>query len=189
MLSKFISVSETRFQNTETALKNQQASIQGLETQICQLSKLISERPQGELALWVGYETITLQARNSGNTSGIEGDHLNRSTKTNNMVPPTLQKMSLKEAHESFPSNSREPVHKDWRLQIEELDEWRTYKPRTPNKPKLRQNEPDTSPNQVKVGDKVLLDAADPHIVTTTLNEETLLRCFMAKHTGVLKAV
>ncbi|PPR85686.1 hypothetical protein GOBAR_AA35005 [Gossypium barbadense] len=49
MLSKFISVSETHFQNTETALKNQQASIQGLETQIGQLSKLISERPQGSL--------------------------------------------------------------------------------------------------------------------------------------------
>ena len=49
MLSKFISVSETRFQNTETTLKNQQASIQGLETQIGQLSKLISERPQGSL--------------------------------------------------------------------------------------------------------------------------------------------
>ncbi|KAG8474460.1 hypothetical protein CXB51_031443 [Gossypium anomalum] len=32
MLTKFISMSETRFQNTETALKNQQASIQGLET-------------------------------------------------------------------------------------------------------------------------------------------------------------
>ena len=32
MLSKFISVSETCFQNTETALKNQQVSIQGLET-------------------------------------------------------------------------------------------------------------------------------------------------------------
>ncbi|PPR91570.1 hypothetical protein GOBAR_AA29114 [Gossypium barbadense] len=49
MLSKFILVSETRFQNTETALKNQQASIQGLKTQIGQLSKLISERPQGSL--------------------------------------------------------------------------------------------------------------------------------------------
>ncbi|KAG8493104.1 hypothetical protein CXB51_010649 [Gossypium anomalum] len=49
MLSKFISVSETRFKNTKTALKNQQASIQGLETQIGQLSKLISERPQGSL--------------------------------------------------------------------------------------------------------------------------------------------
>ncbi|PPS04604.1 hypothetical protein GOBAR_AA16065 [Gossypium barbadense] len=49
MLSKFISVSETHFQNTETALKNQQASIQGLETQIGQLSKLISEQPQGSL--------------------------------------------------------------------------------------------------------------------------------------------
>ncbi|PPR90253.1 hypothetical protein GOBAR_AA30434 [Gossypium barbadense] len=49
MLSKFISLSKTRFQNTETALKNQQVSIQGLETQIGQLSKLISERLQGSL--------------------------------------------------------------------------------------------------------------------------------------------
>ncbi|KAG8486098.1 hypothetical protein CXB51_019412 [Gossypium anomalum] len=49
MLSKFISVSETRFQNIETTLKNQQASIQGLKTQMGQLSKLIYERPQGSL--------------------------------------------------------------------------------------------------------------------------------------------
>ncbi|PPS15687.1 hypothetical protein GOBAR_AA04895 [Gossypium barbadense] len=88
------------------------------------------------------------------------------------MVQPTLQKMSLKEAHESFSSTSRGPVHEDRRLQIEELDEWWTHKPRTLKKSKLRQNEPDTSPNQLKVGDKVLLNATDPHIVTTTLNEE-----------------
>ncbi|PPS05709.1 hypothetical protein GOBAR_AA14935 [Gossypium barbadense] len=80
--------------------------------------------------------------------------------------------MSLKEEHELFSSNSRGPVHEDRRLQIEKLDEWWTHKPRTPDKPKLRQNEPDTSPKQLKVGDKVLLDAADPHIVTTTPNEE-----------------
>ncbi|KAG8488548.1 hypothetical protein CXB51_016295 [Gossypium anomalum] len=49
MLTKFISMSETHFQNTEIALKNQQASIQGLETQIGQLAKLIYERPQGGL--------------------------------------------------------------------------------------------------------------------------------------------
>ncbi|KAK5842351.1 hypothetical protein PVK06_004692 [Gossypium arboreum] len=49
MLTNSISVSETHFQNTEKALKNQQASIQGLETQIGQLSKLISERPLGSL--------------------------------------------------------------------------------------------------------------------------------------------
>ncbi|KAG8503647.1 hypothetical protein CXB51_001627 [Gossypium anomalum] len=49
IISKFISVLETHFQNTETAHKNQQASIQGLETQIGQLSKLISEQPQGSL--------------------------------------------------------------------------------------------------------------------------------------------
>ncbi|PPR91587.1 hypothetical protein GOBAR_AA29097 [Gossypium barbadense] len=88
------------------------------------------------------------------------------------MVQPTLQKMSLKEAHESFSSNSRGPVHEDRRLQIKELDLWRTHKPRTPDKLKLCQNEPDTSPNQLKVGDKVLFDVADPYIVTTTLNEE-----------------
>ncbi|PPR98257.1 hypothetical protein GOBAR_AA22412 [Gossypium barbadense] len=88
------------------------------------------------------------------------------------MVKPTLQKISLKEAHESFSSNSRGPVHEGRSLQIEELDEWRMHKPRTPERLKLRQNEPDSSPNQLKVGDKVLLDVADPHIVTTTLNEE-----------------
>ncbi|PPS09303.1 hypothetical protein GOBAR_AA11339 [Gossypium barbadense] len=200
MLSKFISVLETHFQNTEIALKNQQASIQGLETQIGQLSKLIFERPQGSLpsntepnpreqlnAINVqdeegfvepkpelrqetvvsrgqgevdqnttksvnveykprvpypnatrkdrsdeqfGDETITLQAHNSNNTSKIEGDRLNHSIKTDHMIQPTLQEISLKE------------------------------------------NELDTSPNQLKVGDKVLLDATDPHIVTTTPNEE-----------------
>ncbi|KAG8503633.1 hypothetical protein CXB51_001807 [Gossypium anomalum] len=49
MFTKFISVSETHFQNIKTALTNQQASIQGLEIQIGQLAKLISERPQGGL--------------------------------------------------------------------------------------------------------------------------------------------
>ncbi|PPR85944.1 hypothetical protein GOBAR_AA34747 [Gossypium barbadense] len=52
--------------------------------------------------------------------------------------------MSLKEVHEPFSSNSREPIHEDRRLEIKELDEWRT----------------------------VLFDATDPHIVATTPNEE-----------------
>ncbi|PPS01764.1 hypothetical protein GOBAR_AA18899 [Gossypium barbadense] len=151
MLSKFISVSETHFQNTETVLKNQQASIQGLETQIGQLSKLISERPRGSLQL------------NVINVQDEEG-----------FVEPEPEprqetvEMSLKEVHEPFSSNSRGLIHEDQRLQIEELDEWRTHKPRTHDKPKLCQNEL----NQLKVGDKVLLDAADPHIVTTKPNEE-----------------
>ncbi|KAG8472921.1 hypothetical protein CXB51_035043 [Gossypium anomalum] len=274
MLSKFISVSETHFQNTETALKNQQASIQGLETQIGQLSKLISERPQGslpsntepnpkeqlnannvqagcvepepesrqenvaskgdgelfnklkdpgsftipcligsldvnhtladleasinimpykmfkqlglrrpkqtrmsiqlaktirfpkgrlflataktiidvgtsELTLCVGDETITLQARNSSNTSKMEGNCPYQSAKTNDMTQPTVQKLSLKEVHEPCSSNNIGLIHEERRLQIEELDEW--------------------------VGDKVLLDVADPHIITTNPNEETPL--------------
>ncbi|PPS09440.1 hypothetical protein GOBAR_AA11204 [Gossypium barbadense] len=80
--------------------------------------------------------------------------------------------MSLKEAHESFLSNSRGPVHEDQRLQIEELDEWQTHKPRTHDKPKLRQDELNTFLNLLKVGDRVLLDVADLHIVTNTSNEE-----------------
>ncbi|PPS08189.1 hypothetical protein GOBAR_AA12457 [Gossypium barbadense] len=203
MLSKFMSVSETHFQNTKTALKNQQASIQGLKNQIGQLSKLISERPQGslpsntepnpreqlnainiqdeegvvepeselrqetvvsrgqgELTLRVGDETITLQTSNSGNTSEIEGDRLTHSTKIDNM------EMSLKEAHESFSSNSRGPIHEDRRLQIEELDEWRTYKRRTHDKPKLCQNELNTFPNQLSIFPFGIVEVSHPKFGT-----------------------
>ncbi|PPS18446.1 hypothetical protein GOBAR_AA02122 [Gossypium barbadense] len=116
MLSKFISVLEIDFENTETVLKNQQASIRRLETQIGQLAKLISERPQGslpsntesnpmeqlneitsqdeegELTLCVGDETITLQARNSGNTSKIEdaADPHIVTAKPNEEIPLTV---------------------------------------------------------------------------------------------------
>ncbi|PPS04988.1 hypothetical protein GOBAR_AA15676 [Gossypium barbadense] len=63
-------------------------------------------------------------------------------------------------------------VHEERRLRIEKLDEWREHKQKTHDKSKLRKNKPDTSPNQLQVGDTVLLDAVDPHIVTTTPNEE-----------------
>ncbi|PPR92109.1 hypothetical protein GOBAR_AA28565 [Gossypium barbadense] len=83
-----------------------------------------------------------------------------------------LKEISLKEVHKPPSNNSKGSIHEERRLQIEELEEWRTHKPRTHDKPKLHQYKLDTSPNQLKVGDKVLLDAADPHIVTTTSNEE-----------------
>ncbi|PPS17575.1 hypothetical protein GOBAR_AA02992 [Gossypium barbadense] len=163
MLSKFISLSETHFQNIETALKNHQASIQNLKTQIDQLSKLISERPQGSLS-----STTEPNPREQLNAINIQDDGV--------IEPePKSRQETVKKSEgstESFSSTNRGPVHEDRILQIEELDEWQTYKPRTLDKPKLCQNEPDTSPNQLKVGNKVLLDAADPHIVTTTPNEE-----------------
>ncbi|PPR82457.1 hypothetical protein GOBAR_AA38257 [Gossypium barbadense] len=164
MLSKFISVLETRFQNTEIALKNQQVSIQGFETQIGQLSKLISERPQGSFP-----SNTEPNLREQLNTINIQDEVV---IEPEPELRQETVKMSLKEAHKSFSSNSSGLVHEDRRLQIEEPDEWRTHKPQTPDKSKLRQNEPDTSPNQLKVSDKALLDAADPHIVTTTLNEK-----------------
>ncbi|PPR93563.1 hypothetical protein GOBAR_AA27106 [Gossypium barbadense] len=106
------------------------------------------------------------------------------------MVQPTLQEISLKEVHKPFSSSSRGPIHEDRRLQIEELDEWQTHKP------KLRQNELNEFPNQLKVGDKVLLDVAVPHIVTTKPNEEIPLTVLpirysrnSTKHTGMLMTV
>ncbi|PPR93564.1 hypothetical protein GOBAR_AA27107 [Gossypium barbadense] len=92
------------------------------------------------------------------------------------MVQPILQEMSLKEAHESFSRNSRGPTHEEQRLQTKELDEWRTHKPRTHDKPKLRQNKLDTFPNQLKVSDKVLLNATYPHIFTARSDEKIPLR-------------
>ncbi|PPR85226.1 hypothetical protein GOBAR_AA35466 [Gossypium barbadense] len=63
-------------------------------------------------------------------------------------------------------------IYEERRLQIEELDEWWTQKLRTLDKLKPSQDELNTSPNQLKVGDKVLLDTADPRITTSEPNEE-----------------
>ncbi|XP_027348121.1 uncharacterized protein LOC113859587 [Abrus precatorius] len=49
LMTKFIQTLESRFQSTETALRNQQASIHNLEIQLDQISRLLSERPQGSL--------------------------------------------------------------------------------------------------------------------------------------------
>ncbi|KAK5818258.1 hypothetical protein PVK06_023192 [Gossypium arboreum] len=76
-------------------------------------ARIIIDVGTGELTLHVGDETITLQACNSSNTSKIEGDCLNRSTKTDNMMQPTLQEMSLKDGYEPFSSNSRGLIHEE----------------------------------------------------------------------------
>ncbi|PPS07313.1 hypothetical protein GOBAR_AA13330 [Gossypium barbadense] len=157
MLTKLISVSETHFQNTEIALKNQQASIQGLETQIGQLAKLIFERPQDEEGLVVEPRPETVLS--------IGKDEVGH-----NEPKP---KKGSKNIHK--PSNKKEPIHEERRLQIEELDEWQTHKPRKHDKPKPRHEEFNSSKNKLKVRDKVLLDTADPRIATSEPNEETPL--------------
>ncbi|PPS16304.1 hypothetical protein GOBAR_AA04286 [Gossypium barbadense] len=126
----------------------------------------------GELTFRVGDETITLQARNLSNTSKIKGGCINHSTKTDHVVQPTLQEISSENLHEPCSSNNKGPIYEERRLQIEELDKWRIQKPRTPNKLKSSQDELNTSPNQLKVGDTVLLDATDPRITTSKPNEE-----------------
>ncbi|PPS11013.1 hypothetical protein GOBAR_AA09622 [Gossypium barbadense] len=182
MLSKFILVSKTRFQNTETALKNQQALIQGLETQIGQLSKLISEQPEGSLPS--NMEPNLREHLNAISAQDKEGfiapepklqqdNVMNKGREEVNDDDPKQEPSQIKTIETvRYYHEKNKDVHEERRLRREELDEWREHKPRTHDKPKLRQNKPDTSPNQLKVGDKVLLDAVDPHIVTTTPNEE-----------------
>ncbi|PPR94232.1 hypothetical protein GOBAR_AA26438 [Gossypium barbadense] len=252
MLTKFISVSETRFQNIETTLKNQQASIQGLETQISQLTKLISERPLGSLLSHTKsnpreqLNVITIQDEEGlvepepELRQGIvvskgksEVDHSEQKLVSKEYKPrvpypiatrkdrtdeqfgkflkllkklhinlsfiEALSKMPnavkflkellankrkldeashvelnagtrLKSTHDPCSSNNKEPIYEERRLQIEELDEWRTHKLRRHDKPKPRHDELNISPNQLKVGDKVLLDAADPCIATSEPN-------------------
>ncbi|PPS03306.1 hypothetical protein GOBAR_AA17352 [Gossypium barbadense] len=144
MLTKFILVSETHFQNTETALKNQQVSIQGLETQIGQLAKLISERPQGSLP---------------SNTDPNPREQLNAITiqDEEGLVAPE-------------PEPRQETVANKGKGEVDHNDQKQTHKPKTHDKPKPHHDELNVAPNQLKVGDKVLLDAVDLRIATSEPN-------------------
>ncbi|PPR84565.1 hypothetical protein GOBAR_AA36147 [Gossypium barbadense] len=77
-----------------------------------------------------------------------------------------------KNTYELCSNNNKGPIYEERRLQIEELNEWYTQKLRTPDKLKSSQDELNTSPNYLKVGDKLLLDATDPRITTSEPNEE-----------------
>ncbi|PPR86682.1 hypothetical protein GOBAR_AA34010 [Gossypium barbadense] len=83
-----------------------------------------------------------------------------------------MQEIVSKNTYEPCSNNNKEPIYEERRLQVEELDEWRTQKPKTLDKLKLSQDKLITSLNQLKVGDKVLLDAVDPLIATPEPNEE-----------------
>ncbi|PPS19917.1 hypothetical protein GOBAR_AA00676 [Gossypium barbadense] len=118
-------------------------------------------------------DAVTLQARDSVKTSKTKENAIKSVNVKTNIQSP-LQELPQTKTTETvrYYHEENKDVHGELRLRIEELDEWREHKLKTHDKPKLRQNKPDTSPNQLKVGDTVLLDAVDPYIVTTTLNEE-----------------
>ncbi|PPR90796.1 hypothetical protein GOBAR_AA29890 [Gossypium barbadense] len=178
MLTKFISVSETCFQNTETVLKNKQASIQGLETQIGQLAKLISEQPQGSLPSNTEsnpreqLNAITIQEEEGLVEPEPEPRQEIVVSKSKDEVVYSEQKSETrsKSIHEPYSSNNKGPIYEERRLQIEKLDEWQTQKSRAHDRPKPCHDELNVSPNQLKVGDKVLLNVIDPRIVTSKPN-------------------
>ncbi|PPR97091.1 hypothetical protein GOBAR_AA23574 [Gossypium barbadense] len=79
------------------------------------------------------------------------------------------------------PEPKQETVVSKGKGEVDHNDQKSTQKPRTPDKSKPSQDKLNTSPNQLNVGDKVLLDAADPPIATPEPNEEiplTVLNIF-----------
>ncbi|PPR96574.1 hypothetical protein GOBAR_AA24098 [Gossypium barbadense] len=70
-----------------------------------------------------------------------------------------------------------------------ELDELLTQKSRTPDNLKSSQDKFNTSPNQLKVGDKVLQDAADPRISTPEPNEEIPLMALSIFPYGTVEVI
>ncbi|PPR95908.1 hypothetical protein GOBAR_AA24760 [Gossypium barbadense] len=100
-----------------------------------------------------------------------------------------MQERVLKNTYEPCSNNNKRPIYEEQRLHIEELDEWRTQKLKTPVKPKLSQDNFNTSPNQLKVGDKVLLDVVDPRIATLEPNEEIPLTVLSIFLYGTVKVI
>ncbi|PPR93802.1 hypothetical protein GOBAR_AA26867 [Gossypium barbadense] len=69
----------------------------------------------------------------------------------------------------SNPCHKNRATHEERRLQIDELDEWRTHvkeKPKAHNESKRHHDEYRDETTQFKVGDKVLLDKKDPQFDT-----------------------
>ncbi|PPR89911.1 hypothetical protein GOBAR_AA30776 [Gossypium barbadense] len=176
MLTKFISVSETRFQNTETALKNQQVLIQGLENQTGQLAKMNSKRPQGSLPS--NTETIPREQFHVITVRDTEGlvepklELRQESVVSQCKVEETPRKSEIEPRSSLYDKSIT--THDEWRLQIDELDKWRSHvkeKLRIHNaKPKRLHDELKDGTNHFKVGDQVLIDTTDPRITTSELN-------------------
>ncbi|PPR95510.1 hypothetical protein GOBAR_AA25158 [Gossypium barbadense] len=196
------------------ALKNQQASIQGLETQIGQFAKLISERPQGSLpsntesnpreqlnAITIQDEEglvapepeprqETVVSKGKGGVDHNDQKSVCKEYKPRVPYPNATRKdrtdeqfgkflKLLKKLHINLPfiealsqmPNAvkflRELLKNKQKLdEVSHVELNATHKPRTHDKPKPCHDELNVTPNQLKVGDKVLLDAVDPRIAT-----------------------
>ncbi|KAA3488423.1 Transposon Ty3-I Gag-Pol polyprotein [Gossypium australe] len=96
----------------------------------------------GELKLCVGDETVTLQALDSARTTNNQGEKHNPDPR---------------------PCAKKEITHEEQGIQIDELEEWKTYL-----KEKLEIHEVESKPlyetDKFKNGDQVLLDKADPRM-------------------------
>ncbi|PPS00610.1 hypothetical protein GOBAR_AA20052 [Gossypium barbadense] len=100
-----------------------------------------------------------------------------------------MQETVSKNTYEPCSNNNKGPIYKERRLEIEELDEQRTQKLRTSDEPKLSQDKLNSSTNQLKVGDKVLLDATNPRIATPGPNEEIPLTALSIFPYGTVEVI
>ncbi|KAA3479617.1 Retrovirus-related Pol polyprotein from transposon 17.6 [Gossypium australe] len=117
MITKFIAVPETRFQITETALKNQQASIPGLENQLGQLANLPSNNetnPKEQLHAITAHESEGLDSpkprqENVADKSKVEVSHNNPKLVSTEYQPRESYPNTTKKDHidEQMPNSKK----------------------------------------------------------------------------------
>ncbi|PPS04554.1 hypothetical protein GOBAR_AA16123 [Gossypium barbadense] len=117
---------------------------------------------------------IKLQARDSVRKTSDLDDYTSSFNVSNLVVQPSLQEKLSRSTNEPRSSLCNDKtIHEERRLQIEELDEWRTQvkeKPRIHDQSRQFHGKLKGESNQLKVGDKVLLDEADPRVATSEPN-------------------
>ncbi|PPS12610.1 hypothetical protein GOBAR_AA08035 [Gossypium barbadense] len=112
---------------------------------------------------------IKLQARDSIRISS-DRDDITSSVNVNNLVAQhSLQKTPRESVTEPQSSlhNENRTNNEERRLQIDELDEWRTYikeKPRIHDEPKRLYHELKDEMNQLKIGDQVNITWLKPYV-------------------------
>ncbi|PPR99260.1 hypothetical protein GOBAR_AA21399 [Gossypium barbadense] len=126
---------------------------------------------------------VTLQARDSIKMSSNEDDLINPVNKANHVVRSPLQETLSRNINELHPSSciNNGAIHERRMLQIDELEEWRTYDKEVQKQHHVESNE---RTNQFKVGDEVWLDKWTLKLPpqNSTLTERLLLRYSKSFH-------
>ncbi|XP_048235680.1 uncharacterized protein LOC125371191 [Ricinus communis] len=113
LMMKFVTSTEMRFQQTDSALRNQQASTHNLESQIGQISKMLSKRQQGALP-----STIESNPREHCKAIALQSDKPARKEP----MPEVIEADKVEDRQKSPVREYQPPVPYPARLKQEKVD-------------------------------------------------------------------